>query len=144
MEWDSTAAELEVPNGHVLAAATKGEDGEIFYFTIEEGEPDNKRSTREAYLYKADYAGNTILKTQLDTKKETGINIYGMHSSCMLAYNNKLENPILSMHMARTMTAAYDGLNHQGGIFTKYHPQTLEIYHDDCWETASHSMGNTL
>lgn len=42
MEWDSTAVELEITQGHVLAAATKGESGEIFYFTIEEGESDNK------------------------------------------------------------------------------------------------------
>jgi hypothetical protein len=69
MEWDSTAVELEITQGHVLAAATKGESGEIYYFTIEEGESDNKHSSREAYLYKADYAGNTIVKTQLDTTK---------------------------------------------------------------------------
>ena len=48
------------------------------------------------------------------------------------------------MHMARTMTVAYDGLNHQGGIFTTFDPDTLEIDHDSCWETASHSMGNAL
>jgi len=67
-----------------------------------------------------------------------------MHTSCLLAYNNKSEIPVLSMHMARTMTVAYDGLNHQGGIFTTFDPDTLEIDHDSCWETASHSMGNAL
>lgn len=111
-EWSISSVEIEVPAKHILAAATNGEPGEIFYFTIEEGEPADKFSTRPAYFYKADYAGNVIKKKQLDTTKNSGLNIYAMHTSCLLAYSNTGDEPILSIHMARTMTAAYDGLNH--------------------------------
>lgn len=61
-EWTSATTELDIPEKHILAAAIKGEPGELFYFTIEEGEPEDKYSTRPAYLYKTDYAGNIILK----------------------------------------------------------------------------------
>jgi hypothetical protein len=30
------------------------------------------------------------------------------------------------MHLARTMTIKSDGLNHQGGFFALFDPQTLE------------------
>ena len=143
-EWDTKTSEFEITEGHVLGSAIKGEDGEIFYFTIEEGEPADKFSTREAFLYKIDYEGNIKKKAPLDTTKENGINIYGMHTSCQLAYNSQIDNPRLSIHMARTMTQAYDGLNHQGGFFSMFNSDTLELYHDTCWETASHSMGNAL
>lgn len=144
LEWTAPYVELEVPEGHVLAAATKGESGEIFYFTIQEDEGEDKRSTVDAFLYKADYAGNVIKKKQVDTTKQTGINIYGMHTSCLLAYNNIIDEPRLSIHMARTMTQVFDGLNHQGGHFGLYYPDTLEEDKIGSWETASHSMGDSL
>lgn len=68
-EWETQTFKFEIPNRHVLGAATKGEDGEIFYFTIEEGEPDDKSSTREAYFYLMDYEGNQLKKNQFDTSR---------------------------------------------------------------------------
>ena len=41
-EWTSATTELDIPEKHILAAAIKGEPGELFYFTIEEGEPEDK------------------------------------------------------------------------------------------------------
>ena len=67
----------------------------------------------------------------MDTSRETGINIYGMHTSCLLAYNNLIDEPKLSIHMARTMTATYDGLNHQGAVMFMYDPDTLELAKDE-------------
>lgn len=67
-----------------------------------------------------------------------------MHTSCLLAYNHLFDTPKVGLHMARTMTAAYDGLNHQGGVFTTFDANTLERDHDNLWDTASHSMGNSL
>jgi hypothetical protein len=113
-EWSETTIDLEVPAYHVLAAATKGEPGEIIYFTVEYGEPDEKTSVRDAYLYKVDYQGNVLKKTVVDTSKETGLNLYGMHTSCQLAYDNGEVSgePLLALHLARTMTLKSDGLNH--------------------------------
>lgn len=55
-----------------------------------------------------------MTKKAVDTSKETGLNIYGMHSSCMLAYDDGSVSGTksLAMHLARTMTRGSDGLNH--------------------------------
>jgi hypothetical protein len=87
-EWSETTIDLEVPFNHVLAASTRGEPGEIIYFTVEQGEPAEKASIRDAYLFKVDYQGNILKKTSVDTSKDTGLNLYGMHTSCLLVYDN--------------------------------------------------------
>jgi hypothetical protein len=80
--------ELDVPEGHKLAAAIKGEPGEIIYFTVESGSPGDKFSTREAYFYRVDYKGNVLKKTSVDTSEKTGLNIYAIDTSCRLSYDD--------------------------------------------------------
>jgi len=115
-EWSQTTVELEIPDGHQLGAAIKGEPGEIYYFTVEEGESEDTASIRDAFLYKVDYEGNVLKKVAVDTSKATGLNIYGMHTSCLLSYDDGKSSSSgeswLAMHLARTMTVSNDGLNH--------------------------------
>lgn len=49
--------------GHILGAAIKGEQGELYYFTVEDGEPDDKTSIREAFLYRINYDGEILKKS---------------------------------------------------------------------------------
>lgn len=113
-DWSQETIEFEIPQDHILGAAIKGESGEIYYFTIEEGSPSDKYSIRDAYIFKVNYQGDVITKKAVDTSKESGLNIYSMHTSCMLAYDDGAVSgtPLLAMHLARTMTKGDDGLNH--------------------------------
>lgn len=65
-------------------------------------------------MYRVNYDGEILKKVQVDTSKATGLNLYGMHSSCQLAYDDGSESgeKWLGMHLARTMTQYADGLNH--------------------------------
>lgn len=58
------------------------------------------------------------MERDLDTSKATGLDLYSMHTSCLLAYDSK--DRIIGLHMARLMTVKSDGLNHQGGVFFMY------------------------
>ena len=65
-------------------------------------------------MYRVNYDGEILKKEQVDTSKATGLNLYGMHTSCLLAYDDGSESgeKLLGMHLARTMTQGADGLNH--------------------------------
>jgi len=60
------------------------------------------------------YEGDIISKKIVDTSKETGLNIYDIGTSCLLAYDDGSVSgtPSLAMHIARYMTKSGDGLNH--------------------------------
>jgi hypothetical protein len=70
-------------------------------------------SVRDAYFYKINYQGDIILKKKVDTSID-GLNVYctGDYWSMLLAYGTISGKQLLGLHMSRSMTKSYDGLNH--------------------------------
>ena len=56
----ATHIELKVYGGFTLGAAVQGENGEIFYIIIQDGEPSDKASTRAAVLFKINERGEIL------------------------------------------------------------------------------------
>jgi hypothetical protein len=43
-------------------------------------------------MYRIDYDGQVLAKKIVDTSKATGLNVYGISSSCLLAYDDGSES----------------------------------------------------
>mgnify|MGYP001046042624 CR=1 FL=1 len=99
--------DLEVDQGFILGAATNGNAGEFYYVTIEDGQNEDKVTTRQAYMIHAKLDGSIILKKSLDTSKE-GLNIWNFSESCMLVFGGDA----VRIHVTRKMSKSNDGLNH--------------------------------
>jgi hypothetical protein len=83
-----TTVDLEVDADFVLASATAGQDGEIFYFLVQDGCANDKVTPRDAFLVRAKTTGEVVMKKPVDTTKE-GLNIYELAESCNLTLNNE-------------------------------------------------------
>ena len=86
---EATTIDVAIDTGFILAAATNGDAGKIYYISIQDGNNPDKVTTRIAYLIHANEDGSTILKKSLDTTS-WGINIWELAESCLLTYGGTI------------------------------------------------------
>lgn len=126
--------------GHMLAAATADDAGNLYYILVEKSQGSGMPSTRRVAAFKTDADGKSLKRTSLDASAK-GLNITGFGNSylCSLAYSNGRLGLILS----RTMHRSGDGLNHQGAIAVVLDATTLAVV-KNLGQTSGHSFGNFL
>ena len=105
------------------------------------GSPSDKAATSSAEVVKYDAAGNELQRVALPTSKQD-LNIYAFSSSgASFAWD--VGSGTIGVSLARTMTIASDGLNHQGGIAFVLNASTLQMI-TNYGQTSGHSFANSL
>lgn len=126
--------------GHLLAAATADDTGNLYYLLIEKGEKSGSAASRRVVAFKAGADGKSLKQATLDASAN-GLNItaFGDNYICSMKYAGGKLGVIVS----RTMHRSGDGLNHQGAIAVVLDAATLALV-KNLGQTSGHSFGNAM
>ncbi|MDW8306887.1 MAG: hypothetical protein RML34_07480 [Leptospiraceae bacterium] len=138
----ATPQQKKLPSlaGHLLAAATADDAGNIYYILIEKNEKSSLNRTLRASAFKVSPEGRLLKKTALDAS-EKGLNMTGFSDShiCSMQYSNGKLGGIISRDLHR----ASDGLNHQAAAAFVMDAESLAITKNYGIITG-HSFGNAM
>lgn len=133
--------QLVALNSQLLVGAVGDDHGELLVLLGSSETPSSKSGTVEAVVMKFSSTGTELLRKSLPTDK-ANMNVYSFFKSgATLAWDRGAGT--IAMAIARTMTTASDGLNHQGGIAIVLNASTLEMI-TNYGQTSGHSFGNSL
>jgi hypothetical protein len=123
---------------HLIAAASDGSN--IIIFQLGDG-GESKTSGTSFTSYKVDATTGAQTLTKVYDTSKNGVNTYAFHASgASIVWNTDADQ--VFMVLARTMTRASDGLNHQGELALIFDASTLNLVKN--WgQTASHSFANS-
>jgi len=137
----SETLELVSLSSLLLVCAAGDDQGDVVLFLGSEGAPSDKTATSSAEVVKFNAAGTELLRKSLPTSAQE-MNVYAFSSSgASIAWDT--DSGTIGVSLARTMTRASDGLNHQGGIAFILDASTLEMIHN-YGQTSGHSFANSL
>ena len=110
----SQTVQLTALSSTIFVGAAGDGLGNVILLLGASGSPSDKTATSSAEVVKYDAAGNELQRASLPTGK-SDLNIYAFSSSgASFAWDTG--SGTIGVSLARTMTQASDGLNHQGGI----------------------------
>ncbi|CAE7430262.1 nup98 [Symbiodinium natans] len=137
----SQTVQLSALSSTIFVGAVGDGTGNVVLLLGAAGSPTDKTATSSAEVVKYDAAGNEVLRAALPSGK-SDLNIYAFSSSgASLAWDTG--SGTIAVSLARTMTKASDGLNHQGGIAFVLDASTLQII-SNYGQTSGHSFANSL
>jgi len=128
-------------DAHLVAVAFSGDD-ELILLLVGRTRPTDKRQSVEVKVAKIQcMTGQTLATKALDSSK-SGLNVHAFSSpGASMVWNS--QTGMVGVVLARTMTQASDGLNHQGAIAFVLDAASLEIVRNH-GQTSGHSFGNSL
>jgi len=127
-----------------LVAATSDGIGQIFLVMVSEDVPTQKAEPTTAAVIKvSSSSGTEIGRKALDTSKMfPGLNLHEFSiSGASIAWNTV--SGMVGLVLARTMTVAGDGYNHQGAIAVVIDASSLDVVRNR-GQTSGHSFANSL
>lgn len=137
----SETHQLTALNSQVLVGAAGDGANEMVLILGASEKPASKSGTVEAEAVKFSVTGSELLRKALPTEKAT-MNVYSFsQSGATVAWDRGAGT--IACAIARTMTIAGDGLNHQGGIAIVLNASTLELI-SNYGQTSGHSFANSL
>ena len=135
----SQTIQLSPLSSTIFVGAVGDAQGNVVLLLGAAGSPEDKTATSSAEVVKYDAAGTELLRVALPT---TDLDIYAFSSSgASFAWD--LGSGTIAVSLARTMTRASDGLNHQGGIAFVLNATTLQMI-TNYGQTSGHSFANSL
>lgn len=137
----SDTTEVYEGRNHLVAAVANGAE-HIVLVMVSETVPVGKSDSTPAFAIKvSSITGVVLLSKGLDTSK-TGLNIHKFSEpGASIAWNTAVDK--IGLCIARTMTVANDGLNHQGAIAVVLDGATLNVV-KNLGQTSGHSFSNSL